>query len=365
MIVDSASLAAVHRKVAATGSRDVLWTVHGSLLAFAAVGAQFSAEASLVVDGDDRFQTAVPTALTASWLSGVEGALEVTWNDAEQVLRLDTDRSGIEIECTTQGQDFLRLLNVSTLVDDASMLSFGPEIWQAMADVAWASSVGIASNVDPRRNAVHISHGKVWAVSDGRVAQITLDLPDDVFPMVPAELAALAKLIDQETAVVSVDPSNRLLVMDSDVSYAAPLIAGEPIPDPAVLPNFIKATEGEATVFAAKQFEDAVKRLDRVDLDDAGRKSMVGARVQIQPVDDSTLGLSVLVGKRKATEAIEYEGQPMDCLFSLPYLRSLVSFAGTDEVAILRHPDHAKAGPYYVAAGNRQAWAMGLAGKSL
>ena len=365
MRVDAQTLAAVHRKVAATGSRDVLWTVKADQLFFAGVGPQFSAEATVAVQSgpfDEGFQVAAPSALTASWLSGVEGDLEVTWSEQDKVLGLGADRSSIEIECAVNGHDFLRLLNVATTVDDATALSFGSDLWQAMADVAWASAASSASNADPRRNAVHLSYGKVWAVADGAVAQVTLDLPDDVFPMIPAEVASLAKLIDTDASAVAVDSDNRLLVTDGEVSYAAPLIAGEPFPDFSQMPNFQQAVEAPTTRFSAKAFEDAVKRLDRVDLDEAGRKSMVGARVQIQPVDESTLGLSVLVGKRKATEAIDFDGEPIDCVFSLPRLRNLISFAGQDEVE-LHHTDRTR--PFYVCHGNRQAWAMGLAAKSL
>lgn len=356
MIADAEELTAAHGKAATSKSQFLLWDVRGTQLTFRGSGPDYITEATAGVTDPFEMMVAAPTNLAAGWLRGTEGPMEIELDGP--VLRLATPRSAIEIEVITRGDEIARLANPPQ-GEDLEPLGITGDLWAAMKAVTWASAANTASVSDGRFKAVHLSYGKVWGVSPatGTLALIHTELPEGVCPMVPATVAALGAIVHPEALVVA-DNANRLWVLEDTASWTAPLVGGDPLEDLTANPMLDRARDGQRTTLNVKQLNDALTRLDRVDVDEFAKQRAMSGRVQLKTLSETTLGLSVLVGKRRATEAIEVSGDPLSKVFLLGLLRSLVGFAEGAEELEIRHVSAAngKGGQVYICHGDREAW---------
>lgn len=364
MIVEAEDLREAQHKAAAARSPMLLWRVTKGDLRLRGVGPDLYVEAQVDVANAVDLYVAAPTAVTGAWLKGQHGPVTIEIEGA--VLTLSTDRAAIGIGVVTQGEEIAKLANWPVM-DDLEPLGLTGELWEAMAAVNWASGADQKSVSDERHRSVHFAAGQVWAFAPGvgRAARVEVDLPDaDTLPMVPTSTAALGAMV-HPNAMVAVDPAQRLWVIEDRAIWVAPTVGGDRLPPPFAAKNLrVPIDEGVSTELSRKALLDALDRLDRVDEDDAAKRSSVRTRVQLRTIEDGLLGLSVLVGEQKATEAIDCAGAAIDMVFSLPVLKSLVGFAIDDEVE-LRHKRVATASPVYLRSGPREAWVMGLAEKEL
>lgn len=358
MIVDAEALQRAHAIVASTGAPMLRWHTGPRGMDLRGVGDLFSAEA--VVAGSSQaaspFNFAAPTRLTGAWLNGIRGEVIVELDESQRVVDLAAERSSITVAVELYGQDLASADNLTFDLDGLSVLSTGADLWQAIDDVSWASSLRAKSFKDQRFRAVHLSYGRVWATDTSNGAWIDLELPEDAYPMIPADLGAITKHVDMDTAVVALDPKGRLRVIDGDCDLVAPLIGGDPLANLTEHEAVIRARNGgQRCTVNSKHLHDALTRLDRVDLDELAKNANLDGRVQLS-FADGCCELAVLVHGRKAIESIDAE-HAGDCsmIFPIKRLRECIAFLDTDEVELSFFSIKA---PVTFDAGDRHAFLM-------
>jgi hypothetical protein len=360
MIFDAEAFSQIHALAAASRSDLLLWRTAGDVLHLTGIGPELRADSRIHIEGEGELYIAVPTATVTNWLKGTSGDLEVELDGP--VLTLSTNTSQIEVGVVLRGQDIVRLSSEVPSPWDATELGLTAELWEAMDAVSWASASNFSGPADPRMRALHVVDGRVIAMNDGLGICAAVDLgvaPSETFPMIPTTVGqALASVASEEAAVLAT--SERLWVVDSDATFTAALIAGEPLGNPTVRLDQFRANEVTSS-FSVKAVSDALSRLDRVDSDSVARGTDMRARVRLQTVEEGELHLSVLVGDHLATEAIEVTGAPIDLVVGLSLFKSLLGFALDDLDAGLELHHHSGAkrpGPLRIHTGNREAWVM-------
>lgn len=360
MIADAQELIQVHQIVAGTGAKVVRWAVEEGWLKLRAIGASFSAEANLSAKDMPELCVGTPTALVSSWLKGIEGEVEITFEASDRVLRFEAGHSNIEVGVITHSEDLIRANNLNLERANITVLGMGGDIWNAAEAVAWASAVGVVSNVDPRFEAVHCSYGKVWATDRSQGAWVDMDLPNEALPMIPPGLSAMAAFIDMDRAVIGVDAHNRLRVFSPVAELVAPLFAGDPFGD-FMDHERIRETKakGEVVIFTTKAMIEGLRRLDRVDQDDLAKRANVKGRVELSSGGDGQMRLSVLVDKRRATETIDCDSGSFTTIVPLGRFRALLKFLGAEETVMMLNGN----GPITFDEDNRHAMQLPIVGR--
>ena len=365
MIVKATDLQRAHKLAASTGSRFIRWhTPDNATLVLRGMGPYFSGEAELPADEiGDPLNVAAPTALVNAWLNGINSDIAVEFDPAEKVMNLGTARSGIEVAVATHGEELSALDNLTLPRETLNVIGIGDELWGAIADVSWASALGLKSNNVPAYEAVHVSYGKVWATNRSQGAWIDMDLPEGHFPMIPAAISSLGSAVSMETAIVAIDGTNRLRVRDDWFDLAAPLVAGDPLPDHMSHAAILASRDHGATITcSSKEVTDALARLDRVDADELSSRAGMHGRVEMSSDGDGRLLLAVRVKDRKAVETIDAECDELRFIMPMGKLKAMLAFLATDELTI-HHHGGAINKPLVIDAGRRHAMMMPVAGK--
>lgn len=359
MIVDAEALARAHDVGKGTTAPFTRWHTTAKDLSLRSNGPSFYTETLIGVEEPRPLNVAVPTALAGAWLKGIKGPVTVDLDGV--VLRLASERSSIEISTQIDGPDLAAAEHLEFGTEGLTVLGLGGDIWSAINAVSWASALGSESNNDARFDAAHCSFGKVWATDRSQGAWIDMDLPECALPMIPVELGAISKLVDVDTAVIGVDLANRLRIIAEYSDVIAPLIAGEPFPDFMDHAAIKKVREeGSSFRFSAKAFLDALRRLDRVDLDQAATKANMKARVEVA-CTPTQIQLSVLVDKRRATEIVDADNDgSFTTVTQIGKLRSVVKFLDVPEVTLKFSGERQ---PIVADAGDRHLMTMPVTGK--